>query len=295
MNNSANWAGKEDRAEKAKKFVEAIREKYPDAIKESIEKTLIYTGKKFQHPKGCRHVIIFDDDGCKHTDMETGSETPVRLMQATTDGALFSLGDTDKRTVVLNFASYKNAGGCFINGAMAQEEALCHVSTLYPVISAFEEKYYEPNRHNLNRGLYTDRALYSRDIIFFDKDGGEHKADVITCASPNNSIAFRYEARFSGEENEKALSDRIKFIRDICLNVRADNVILGAWGCGVFAQDPFYVATEFRKAFENTGINCIYAIPDEKNYGAFRNAFDKYDRDLKQTVNKTEQEQELER
>lgn len=262
MNNSANWAGKEDRAEKAKKFVEAIREKYPDAIKESIEKTVIYTGKK-----------------CEHTDMETGSETPVRLMQATTDGALFSLGDTDKRTVVLNFASYKNAGGGFINGAMAQEEALCHVSTLYPVISAFEERYYEPNRHNLNRGLYTDRALYSRDIIFFDKDGGEHKADVITCASPNNSIAFRYEARFSGEENEKALSDRIKFIRDICLNVRADNVILGAWGCGVFAQDPFYVATEFRKAFENTGINCIYAIPDEKNFRAFETAFRQYDKE----------------
>lgn len=277
--NSANWVGKENRAEKAKAFVEKIQALYSGSIQNSIDNTDIYDGKT---GSPCQWY-----DNPKRIPLET----PVTLLQATTDGALFSLEDTDKKkTVVLNFASYKNAGGAFLMGAMAQEEALCHVSTLYPVISAFEERYYEPNRHNLNRGLYTDRALYSRDIIFFDKQGGKHNADVITCASPNNSIAFRYEARFSGEENEKALSDRIKFIRDICLNVRADNVILGAWGCGVFAQDPFYVATEFRKAFETTGINCIYAIPDEKNYGAFKSAFDKYDRDLKQTVKETEQE-----
>lgn len=254
------------RSNKARDFVNNISKKYAQAISKSIAETSVYDGKTGRHCQCIRPI----------------EETKVSLVQTTTDGALYDL-DRNGKTAVLNFASYKHPGGGFLSGAMAQEEALCHTSTLYPVLSAFDDSYYAENRKDTNRGLYRDRALYSKDILFI-KDFKEkaYKADVITCASPNNSFSVDTPLLDtpSVKENEIAVRNRIGFVRDICLNEKVDNVILGAWGCGVFAQDPVYVATEFRKAFEGTGINCVYAIPDDKNFTAFKTAFEDYDKTI---------------
>lgn len=258
------------RSNKARDFVNNISKKYAQAISKSIAETSVYDGKTG------RPCQWYDNP------IRPIKETNVSLIQTTTDGALYDL-DRNGKTAVLNFASYKHPGGGFLNGAMAQEEALCHTSTLYPVLSAFDDSYYAENRKDTNRGLYRDRALYSKDILFI-KDFKEkaYKADVITCASPNNSFSVDTPLLDtpSVKENEIAVRNRIGFVRDICLNEKVDNVILGAWGCGVFAQDPVYVATEFRKAFEGTGINCVYAIPDDKNFTAFKTAFEDYDKTI---------------
>lgn len=280
--NQSNWKGKEDRAIKAKAFIEKINNEYKESIENSIKKTGIYdirAGRPCQWYDSLERPLM---------------KTPAILKQTTTNGALYEL-DNPGRTIILNFASYKKPGGRFLAGAMAQEEALCHTSTLYPVLSAKKNDiYYDWNNQHLNKGLYLDRALYSEDILFFDEKGKEYKANVITCAAPNNSIALDYVARFTPEENKKALLDRINFVRDICLNEKADTVILGAWGCGVFAQDPAVVAEGFREAFETTGITCIYAVPDDKNYNAFKDAFQKYDK-AKTSINKDYDKEDMER
>ena len=47
------------------------------------------------------------------------------------------LFDEEKESIcALNFASYKNPGGKFMDGSSAQEECLCHESILYEVLSA---------------------------------------------------------------------------------------------------------------------------------------------------------------
>ena len=292
--NPTNWTGKDQRQVQAETHYKDMEEKYPTEIDLCVAKTTTYTPKRLEE--------CFLSQSIKPVNTD-----PI-LEKATTNGALFNHYDKvlqttqseghfscDKKIALLNFASYKNAGGAFLKGAMAQEEALCHSSTLYNILSRFEDSYYAENRNNLNRGLYTDKALYTPNVIFFDKEDNEFTADVITCASPNNSIAETYgEAKFSHGENEEVLAQRIQFVRDICLAEKVDTVILGAWGCGVFRQDPFFVATEFRKAFENMGIECIYAIPDDKNYEAFKSAFYEYDKTLGQPV-KTETEIEVER
>ena len=74
-----------------------------------------------------------------------------------------------KNIAILNFASAKNPGGGFINGAMAQEESLAASSGLYRTLTVHEE-YYRNNRACPSM-MYTDHAIYSPEVVFF-RDGG---------------------------------------------------------------------------------------------------------------------------
>lgn len=100
---------------------------------------------------------------------------------------LFSLENKDN-VAVLNFASYKKPGGLYFQGVESQEESLCLESTLLPVIEAFKPTYYAWNNKHLNRGIYLNRALYSKDILF-EREREKVYADVITCAAPNAGVA----------------------------------------------------------------------------------------------------------
>jgi len=140
----------------------------------------------------------------------------------------------------LNFASYTNPGGMFIKGSRAQEECLCHASFLYNVLQPFQKEYYDKNYLNKNKGLYLNRALYSPDIYFFNEDE-VYPCDIITCAAPNWSAA--HWTNVTREENYQVLQSRIKFVLDIALDQHAETLVLGAYGCGVFRQNPRDVAT----------------------------------------------------
>ena len=60
---------------------------------------------------------------------------------------------------------------------------------------------------------------------------------------------------------------------DIASNKNVNILILGAWGCGVFGQDPSEVAKLFVEELKNHKDieNIIFAIVDKesKNYRAF--------------------------
>ena len=162
------------------------------------------------------------------------------------------------KTAVLNFASYKNPGGGFMNGMMSQEEALCHESFLYNVLEVLYPQYYHWNNQHLNRGLYLNRALYTPDVRF-----GEIFCDVITCAAPNWGPARRYGTA-TPEENSEILESRIRFVLEIARHMRVDTLILGAYGCGVFKQDATEVARIFKELLKEEYHNfnkVVFAIP----------------------------------
>lgn len=169
---------------------------------------------------------------------------------------------------ILNFASFTRPGGGFLNGAIAQEEALCHSSNLYEVLCKFKETFYKENyEKHQNNGLYENRAIYSPGIIF---EGGA-KANVITCAAPNLK---RYGRRDGIEE---ILRSRCKFILDIAEENKEKTLILGAFGCGVFGNNPCDVAKIFKELLE-TGVygfdKVIFAVPySEENLKAFNEEF----------------------
>ena len=178
----------------------------------------------------------------------------------------------DKRIGVLNFASFKEPGGKFLDGSSAQEECLCHNSFLYNVLYEFQDSYYNINKQKLNRALYLNKALYTPDIEF--EQGGVTKVvDVINCAAPNWTTASKY-CHVSPQENHEALASRIEFVKNIACDNNLDVILLGAYGCGVFGQDPDTVARLIYHSFKLSGLTVILAVPgNDKNYQAFKNFF----------------------
>lgn len=168
---------------------------------------------------------------------------------------------------VLNFASYKNPGGGFIRGAMAQEEALCHESYLYNVLSE-QKDFYEWNRHHINNSLYEDRIIWTPDVVF-ERDKIV-RCNIITCAAPNYSAASG-----NGISKNTALmvmKKRIRKILDVTQMYHTDIFIAGAFGCGVFGNDAADVAKIFKdEILRGTSIKrIIFAVPSGNgNYDKF--------------------------
>ncbi|MCM1215000.1 MAG: TIGR02452 family protein [Lachnospiraceae bacterium] len=199
-----------------------------------------------------------------------GETTNIKLVNKDTVSAAFDCAYTDKVTV-LNFASFKNPGGFFLGGSRAQEEALCHESCLYEVLTHFDGSYYKRNRNNTNYGLYYDRLLYSKGV-WFEHNYDERYLDVITCAAPNlKAIDYHPEHL---KRNSPMLDLRTDFVVSVASTYQPDVLILGAWGCGVFEQSPKEVAECFLEALTKYKIkSVVFAVPgQDDNYFSFREA-----------------------
>jgi uncharacterized protein (TIGR02452 family) len=170
-------------------------------------------------------------------------DTAVELRSESTLSAILRLGRQSKKVGVLNFASAKNPGGGFLNGALAQEESLAASSALY--LSQLEcPVYYETNRACRSM-MYTDCAIWSPDTVFFRDDRGALLNTPVT-ASVLTLPAVNYGQVLTHGENtvtaKATMKRRMKIALAIFADQDCDTLILGAYGCGVFRNDPGDVA-----------------------------------------------------
>ena len=70
------------------------------------------------------------------------NETKISMRKTDTVSAVYGIRVDGENVTILNFASYKHPGGGYIEGAMAQEEALCTESNLYNILKAFDDSVY---------------------------------------------------------------------------------------------------------------------------------------------------------
>ena len=267
------WKNKNLRAERAKIWTEYMEKNYTAEIEKASARTKTWTGPlQAAMTKTAAHRPKYSVVNAGVTDV---IQETVGRYKVPTDGC-------KPKIAALNFASYKNPGGMFLDGSRAQEECLCHESFLYNVLKR-QTDYYAWNRMRLNKALYKDRALYTPDVRFFKK--GNIKADpdgvlcdVITCAAPNKSAAQKYTG-VSDAENSAALKERIHFLLQVAALSGAEVLILGAYGCGVFGQDPEEVAAIFKDELEMfTFKEAVFAIiksDRDNNYEAFEGVFGK--------------------
>jgi len=186
----------------------------------------------------------------------------------------------------LNFASAKNPGGGFLNGAQAQEEALARASGLYECLISVPS-YYEQNRSN-SSCLYLDLVIASPDVPFFRTDEGELidkplLATVITAPAPNAGAVLANEPERTSEI-QPTLYRRAQLVLQAAVLSGVSNLVLGAWGCGVFRNDPNMVANAFARLLKTGGLysrsfdEVVFAIFDPQqtgdNLAAFRRVFE---------------------
>lgn len=255
-----NYNGKEARAKKAKEHTKFMEEMYSTQIGNCVMNSISYS-------------ILYFGENRKNF---TPRDHEIKLVDTDTVSALIEECKFGDKVAILNFASYTNPGGMFIKGSRAQEESLCAESFLYNVLKQFPE-YYEYNKDHRNNCLYDNHALYSPSILF-NRGDVFRTADVITCAAPNFKAAKKYH-NVDATSNSLALLQRCKLVLDIADENSVDYLILGAFGCGVFGQDPTEVASTFKRLLDYNKhyfTKVIFAVPKglhKENYEAFKSVF----------------------
>lgn len=243
--------------------------------KEHNNRMLCLYGKQIEDSVK-RSKVYEPNTNTENIQSEKSIETEIIIEDMTTSEVVFKYGGGKEKIGVLNFASYRHAGGGFIKGSFAQEEALCHDSNLYEILSdeRIQKEFYERNLESLNNNLYTSRLVYSPEVLFTT---GVRcvKCDVITCAAPNRGAYLSKHQKL--DNYEEILRDRIDHVLFSAYENEVETLVLGAFGCGVFGNDPYKVAKVFKELLDVKYSSCfskvIFAIPKGKNLDAFKSVF----------------------
>ncbi|MFD6415710.1 TIGR02452 family protein [Streptomyces sp. NPDC060194] len=183
---------------------------------------------------------------------------------------------------VLNFASARNPGGGYLRGAKAQEEALCRAALLYPCLLEAPD-YYAAHRASTDL-RYSHRVVYSPHVPVI-RDGSHALLDrpypisFLTSPAPNAGQLARRSP--DGKVDVRGvLAERARRVLGVAARHGVRELVLGAWGCGVFRNDPAEVADAFAEALATHGapfLRVTFAVwdrtPASPNRAAFRARF----------------------
>ncbi|GLP69687.1 TIGR02452 family protein [Streptomyces sp. TUS-ST3] len=203
------------------------------------------------------------------------------LFEVTGESSLEAARRLGGRVAVLNFASARNPGGGYLNGAQAQEEAPCRASALYTCQLRAREFY---DHHRARRDpFYTDRVIHSPAVPVFRDDRGDlldsaHLVGFLTSAAPNAGVVRR-TAPERVAELPGALATRAERVLSVAVAQGYRRLVLGAWGCGVFQNDPAQVAGSFRTLlgpggrFAGAFDHVVFGVLDRTRGAVVREAF----------------------
>lgn len=182
------------------------------------------------------------------------------------------------KPLVLNFANAHFPGGGFWFGASSQEETLCRRSSLYLSLQSLEAKKMYRFNNRYPRLLESDRFVLSPDVVVFrDKAGNvlrdPYMISVLSAPAPNlRGLAF-----FSSRSRiREAIQRKIRIMLSLAKRYQYHQLVLGAWGCGAFGNDPKMVSECFRSELVDHGWvkhfdKVVFAIKDKcgSNYSIF--------------------------
>ena len=207
-------------------------------------------------------------------------KTRFSLWNCSTVRAVLDLtGQGAEKVGVLNFASAKNPGGGFLNGAMAQEESLAASGGLYRTLTP-HEGYYRRNRA-CGTMMYTGCAIYSPDVVFFRDEKFRLLPRPVTASVLTLPAVNLGQVMQKGEDltaARAAMRGRMARALELFGAMGDRTLVLGAYGCGVFRNDPRQVARWWREllaepAFADRFPRVVFAVLDGSRSQSCRAAF----------------------
>lgn len=209
----------------------------------------------------------------------TSSPSKVEFEQCYT---LDPLNQQSGKTAVLIFGSQKNPGGGVTRGTVAQEEDVSLRTSWYFQVKGLTQYYSLRDKFS---AINSDEIIFAKGLVISDEYHNflSSPKDVyfIGGAAPNftgliDSIGIE-EATKQLKDIENKMLTRIRKVLTCAEENKIDNLILGAWGCGVFGLSAEMVADKFYQAINENIYSgkIIFAIPDKK-IEIFKNRFKIY-------------------
>jgi len=215
-------------------------------------------------------------------------ETVIKVMNNDSLYEGKNLLDDGLKVAVLNMASYVMPGGGVRKGSHAQEEEIFLRTNLYKSLYAFHDiageynvernpKYSYPLDFRYG-GIYTPKVTVFRggqdtNYSFLEEP---YTLDIISVSAVRNK---------EGMETSKKTNDitrtKVKQMLDIALENGNDALVLGAFGCGAYHNDPTTVSKIFAdvlvsEEYSNLFKKIHFAIldgPKTNNYNIFKTIF----------------------
>lgn len=205
-----------------------------------------------------RHPDMIDWSGVEtigidnhlHLSKDVNKRCVIRVFECSTIRAAIECHNEHPRSKIcaLNFANSIKPGGGYLNGRNAQEECLCRQTLLYPTLD--RSYMYSENKRKGSRPEASDIMIYSPNVIVIRDDDYKmiksFKIDVISSPAVDNRNG-------NIRNSEEIMLNRIRKIVMVAASKRVDVLILGAFGCGVFKNDPTTIARIFHKVLVEEG------------------------------------------
>lgn len=199
------------------------------------------------------------------------STTRIQVANETTLAAARRLSEPGQRVLALNFANGIEPGGGFLQGNRGQESVLCRSSALFATLQGDAMYAHHKTRP---RPDSTDWAILSPDVPVFRTDDGTPLErpwllSVITCAAP-------YAPTLGVEVSARLMESRIRRVLAVARAFGYEALVLGAWGCGTYGNDPARIAAIFHAALrEQAGAfaEVVFAVTDGSPERAFFGPF----------------------
>ena len=244
-----------------------------------------------------KHTQIFwEDDYPAFTPVLQKQKISVSRHRSYEAAMLLHKDHPEAKIAVMNFANAITPGGGVKKGSGAQEESLCRCSTLYPLLYRNTLRPFYDHHKQLNTAKASDSLIYTEGVVICKTDDDRPKrmpreewvtVDVITIAAPDLRTKSNPHATLIG--NGTYMNDAELFgyhvkraihMLTVAAAKGADILVLGAFGCGAFENNPDVVARaykvalqEFPKVFKQIEF-AIYCGPaGSANYTAFRQIF----------------------
>ncbi|KAK3326777.1 hypothetical protein B0H66DRAFT_551670 [Apodospora peruviana] len=194
---------------------------------------------------------------------------------------------------IVNFADRERPGGGWLNGAVAQEEALCYRTSLSLSLETSRRTGHYP------LAVYEAEVLYAPYVVVVRGDlanGHRLLTDNLPAVSVLTVPAIRrphlrrvgtlghsHKYVFQRDGDRNLTKDKMRLVLRTAATYRHRNLVLGALGCGVYANPPEDVAAcwlevlrenEFEGNWWRSVVFAVYDPKNEVNFDVFSRVLD---------------------